>query len=971
MNKDNSPSEKTQPFKSMATIHRWKYSALAAAALASVALYAPNAFALALGAVTVQSALGEPLRAEIELPSITPAEAESLKVSTAPAETFRAQGMEYSGAVAQIQVALEKGAGGRSFLRVSSGRPVNEPFVDLIIDATWATGRITRSYTMLFDPPASRRPAPAIAAAPQLGSPATSAPVRSNPLPAARSTPAAAALRPSPAAVAGDAPSPGNVTVKAGDTAGRIANANKPQGVSLDQMLVALLRANPDAFIDGNVNLVKAGAVLQLPDADQAGATSAADARKTIAAQSRDFNSFRRKLAAAASSAPAPSETVSRTDSGKVQTVVQEDSATSTSPDKLTLSKGAVTGTQATPEALAKRKQSSAASARVDELAKNISELNKLADASTADTASTPSTPSIASTSPAAPGMPAGNAGASATAGSPTSPATSSGSPPVAPATTAAAPGIVVADANPVATPAASSQNGSSLAPVGSAPETSTPASTSSESAPALNSSTAAGAAADPGAATTPETAASSTTTPAAPPTASPAAPTAAPVTPTAAPAAPTVEPSMIDSMLEDPVIPGIVLVLLLLLGYGGYRYSQSRRNTGNLDSSFFESRLQPDSFFGSSGGQQVDTTGDSSGNSGSSLAFSHSQLDAGGDVDPVAEADVYLAYGRDLQAEEILKEAVRINPDRLSVYTKLADIYARRKDAKGLETQAREILRITDGDGADWTKVCELGKELDPANSLYLPPQPPQAMPQFTEPSGFSSDFGESEGPLSVPADLDFNLDLPDSPAPAPAQTPAAARSPASASLGTVAPAALAPAVADQHAAPDAVTDSSSAAVDTQAPIFKPAPAWTPPSAAASTAPAEQRPVAAPSAPDTRSLDFTTSQLGSSDTEPATFSSGSSDTFVPSNSGMLEFDLDSISLDLQPTPQPTASRSDQLPTEIIPLQDGPLTTKLALAREFSAIGDSDGARTLLEEIVAESSGDVQAQARQLLEALN
>ncbi len=140
-------------------------------------------------------------------------------------------------------------------------------------------------------------------------------------------------------------------------------------------MLVALLRANPDAFIGGNVNRLKAGAVLQLPDAAQAGATPAAEARQTIAAQSRDFNGYRRKLAGAA--ATAETTTASRSESGRVQAQVQEQTPASASPDKLTLSKGAVKGSKATPEAWL-RKQANEASARVEELSKNISQLSKL-----------------------------------------------------------------------------------------------------------------------------------------------------------------------------------------------------------------------------------------------------------------------------------------------------------------------------------------------------------------------------------------------------------------------------------------------------------------------------------------------------------------------------------------------------------------------------------------------------------------
>ena len=97
-------------------------------------------------------------------------------------------------------------------------------------------------------------------------------------------------------------------------------------------------------------------------------------------------------------------------------------------------------------------------------------------------------------------------------------------------------------------------------------------------------------------------------------------------------------------------------------------------------------------------------------------MSYSLSQLDAIGDVDPVAEADVYLAYGRDLQAEEILKEAQRSDPDRLAIRTKLLEVYAKRADLKTFETQARQLRDITNGYGEDWAKAQELGRQIDPA---------------------------------------------------------------------------------------------------------------------------------------------------------------------------------------------------------------------------------------------------------------
>jgi pilus assembly protein FimV len=98
------------------------------------------------------------LRAEIDLPQITPAEADTLRAKTATPEVFRAQGMEFNPAVNNLRVQLQRRADGTAVLRLSSDRPVNDPFIDLVLDATWSSGHIVRSYTMLFDPPALRRP---------------------------------------------------------------------------------------------------------------------------------------------------------------------------------------------------------------------------------------------------------------------------------------------------------------------------------------------------------------------------------------------------------------------------------------------------------------------------------------------------------------------------------------------------------------------------------------------------------------------------------------------------------------------------------------------------------------------------------------------------------------------------------------------------------------------------------------------
>ncbi|MDP3311417.1 MAG: fimbrial protein FimV, partial [Polaromonas sp.] len=131
----------------------WRLGAVAAAIALAGTFASLQVQALGLGRVTVQSALGEPLRAEIDIPEINAEEAASLRASVASPDAFKAAGLEYSAAVTNMQISLQRRPDGRSYLRLSSDRPVSEPFVDLILEARWASGRIVRDYTMLFDPP--------------------------------------------------------------------------------------------------------------------------------------------------------------------------------------------------------------------------------------------------------------------------------------------------------------------------------------------------------------------------------------------------------------------------------------------------------------------------------------------------------------------------------------------------------------------------------------------------------------------------------------------------------------------------------------------------------------------------------------------------------------------------------------------------------------------------------------------------
>ncbi|WP_245638123.1 FimV/HubP family polar landmark protein [Hydrogenophaga taeniospiralis] len=858
-----------------------------------------DAQALALGRIVVQSALGEPLRAEIDVPEISAEEAASLRVGLAPGDAFRAAGMEFNPALSDLRVSLERRPDGRSFLRLSGGRPVNEPFMDMILEANWASGRIVRDYTLLFDPP-NLRPAAAAPLAPGVSAqprpsqvpPPSARPVvppaavgaapSGQPPAAAPASPPAQAARPAPAP-ATPSPAPASepsgetqVRVQPGDTAGRLAADHRPANVSLDQMLVAMLRANPKAFIGNNVNRIKAGAVLDMPAEATASAVPANEARQIIAAQSRDFNEFRRRLAGTVPDADVG--TADRQDTGRVQAEVEDKKPEAPTQDKLTLSKGATPAQTAKEDAIAQERQAKEASTRVAELSRNIEELGKLSPAAPAAPAASPSSPA------AAPAQPAPDAGAI-----------------TAPAPVAAEP---------------------------SAPEAPAP-----------------------------------TTEPAPAPVPAPAPAASKPPPPAPAPA--VEEPSFVDQLLDNPfVLPGAGALLALLAGLGFYRMRQRKKSVG-VDSSFLESRLQPDSFFGSSGGQRIDTAEATA--SGSSMVYSPSQLDAAGDVDPVAEADVYLAYGRDLQAEEILKEAMRSAPTRVAIHNKLLEIYAKRRDAKAFEVVATEAYGLTQGIGSEWEHACELGKELDPNNPLYQPGGSPVVKgggsaggsSNNTIPFA-SSTLTQQDGPgadLNTDLDLDLDLDLdasqgvPSSLAMLQATPPAAQPSEAMSALDDLNETEALTRSVEDKAGPS----SMSMDFDLDFPS-EPAPLTR-----ATAAPTANNGAQMPSKNEVSAFDDNEilPDFGSDEPQkPATVPRAAT---APAAPEMLSFDLNEITLDLDDAPNTAPSELGAL------TEENPLVTKLSLAEEFRAIGDLEGARSLAEEVLAEASGTLKNKASTFL----
>lgn len=904
-------------------MHRWKLSALAAAAFATTAFTSLSASALTLGALRVDSALGENLRAEIAIPQATPAELSNLIVQIAPPEAFRARGLDYSAAASSINVQLVQKPDGTALLQLRSNAPLNDPFVDLIVDTQWNTGSMQRSYTLLLDPPSTpRSAAPATAAAPQITAPQVTAPApvsvtgktySSSPRIRATTPPAqpvVAAAAPAPASAQNEA-----VRVRSGDTAGRIANANRPAGVSLDQMLVAMLRSNPNAFINGNVNRLRAGTVLQMPSREQALETSAQEARQIVAAQSRDFNAYRRSLAAKAPQAAV--QAAARSASGQVQAQVSESRANAETADKLTLSKGAIQ-TAAEEEKLAAQKQAEAQESRLSELQRNLAELNELAQSSTPASSNASTQPAETPAAPAA--APADSqAAASAEAN-------------------ASLPAVEVASAN-----AALIESNASAA--------ATPTASSDEAQPAVPAE-------DP-------------------------APKPAAAQPRPAPA-PAPMPVEEPSLLDNPLVPAGGALIAILLGLLGYSTWKRRRaaQAAEQDPSLGDSQLHPDTFFAGSGGQHVDTTDAAA----TTMAYAPSQLDGGADVDPVAEADVYLAYGRDVQAEEILKEALRTQPERTAIYVKLAEIYAKREDAKALEDIARSLQPHTEPGSSEWQRVTALGRQLAPQNPLYADAADAASNAPADKPgSGFAAALQASTAAAATGATagaLASDADTASSP-----ELPILDLSAAFAEPSETAPAT--PATDTTSSASETKGDTS--ALDSQLDLSSPFTPSEPPSLVQDTVQDND------SISDALDLDLSgfEANLPQSQSTPATEPAAAADQLddglnfdlnieapaaeaapaetpeapsAPAPDTSLDFDLGSLNLDLGTD---TSAEPADNAKPMHNLADDPLSTKLDLAREFNAIGDSEGARALIEEVLAEASGSLKERAQKMLSELD
>src|SRR5579863_4036783 len=265
---------------------------LMACLLCSAFLWPSSSWALGLGEIHLKSALNEPMNAEIDLISAGPDELTALRATLADKDAFTRYGIDRPPFLSTLTFKVGKGKDGRDALLVHSTDAIPEPFVTFLVDVNWARGRLMREYTVLLDPPVYTPGESASSATPVTAPTSASAPAR-RPAPAVAPPPAPSApvASPSPAPERVAPSLTGNTyRVGKGDTLTKIARSlHSDTSVGIDQTMMAVYRANPDAF-GGNINILRRGAVLRIPGADDIAALNQSEAMTEVHRQMSAWN---------------------------------------------------------------------------------------------------------------------------------------------------------------------------------------------------------------------------------------------------------------------------------------------------------------------------------------------------------------------------------------------------------------------------------------------------------------------------------------------------------------------------------------------------------------------------------------------------------------------------------------------------------------------------------------------------------
>lgn len=622
----------------------------------------PRLFALGLGEIDMQSVLNQPMRAVIELTSAAGADLSDIKVSIASLEAHQRAGLTKAPLLAGFRFSVEKGKTGNAVIRVSGTESVREPYIEFLLELQWPKGRMLRQYTVLVDPPVTM-PAVAPVPTPAQSRSATTAPARIQAItpPAARTIPATAPATTNSASQFGP--------VRRADTLWSIAERVRPDNsVSIYQVMQALLRANPDAFIDNNINRMKAGVTLEVPALDEMRSMSG---REAIAESNRQYKEWQAASSpenkatvlpeqagaeqqnsatteTAQEEAPAASETPAETLAETLAETPAETPAeahlTLVAPESDSVDGAAVPGDEtqagtettdsdslgqqlalATEEAEASRAQSVELQSRVNELEQQIDTMRRLLELKNHALAQLQDNSTQQDRE-------AAELQAQQQSG------------------------------EPQVTPAPLSKEG--------------------------------------------------------------------------------FQGSIVDKVMENPLLAGGFVLAAMLMGGFLWAANRKKRHADLFDEDMtLERHLER---HGDSSRKQAPTINVHESNQQNDQLHATSH-----DGDPLTEADVYVAYGRVQQAEDLLRAALQDDPENDALQMKLLEVYQAAGNVTAFEEAASDYRNGVEEDDERWLKVASMGLSLSPHNDLFRAAR-----------TGMDSGTSQDRHAADLPGSIEFSLD-------------------------------------------------------------------------------------------------------------------------------------------------------------------------------------------------------------------
>ncbi|MEW5756800.1 MAG: FimV/HubP family polar landmark protein [Pseudomonadota bacterium] len=765
----------------------------------------------------MNSALNQRMDAVIELKSVREGDLDGLKISLADSEIFKQHGVDRLDYLSTLSFELMKRPDGTPYIKVTSPQAIREPFLNFLVDIQWSSGRMVRQYTVLVDPPTITEEAPAapieapVVSEPstvvrtenlyapvpepvQIAPPAQDVPVEAPPVADRMGTP-------EPAATAEGGMEYGRS--QRNDTLLSIAKQMRPNdSVSIEQVMLALLRDNPNAFYRNNVNNLKAGYVLRIKDVSQIASISAEEASREIGRQHQEWRGTSYASAApaqrsAGGEARAPAQAAAAGEAGAPAAASEEARLRLVSPgNQMLASAGTGAGDQAANQALqdalavanealtASQSEKEEMSKRVKALEEQVQSMQKLVKLKDEQLAS----------------MAAQSAEAEGDAG----------------------------------------------------------------------------------------------------------------------------------DILSNPLVLGILAVVVVLVGVLGYLLMRRRKETDFHESILsqsvavtapedeFVSPTRPAAGAAAVAGTEKPVVADREESSlltdFTTTTMEGLQSDVG-EIDPMSEADVYLAYGRYNQAEDIIKQAIASDPTREDFRFKLLEIHHAAKDKNKFVEQAETLRGLLGGtSGATWARVAEMGRELYPEHPLFA-----------------GTGVNASEDAVESALDFDFeNLDRPAKAAPAPAAAQATEANSLEFDLGDFGDFAKAPPAKQPQV-------ELEEALDFETLSFESKPEAKPEASPAAKRPEEKEEIEF----DLGDLAFAEEAMKSGEVEP-----------LP---GFEKMELDMKKPAAEPNP---FSDLDEV------------GTKLDLAKAYIDMEDKEGAQSILEEVLQEGNDDQKRQANELMRKL-